>query len=216
MTFQALPASFYEPSAREVAPKLLGHWLVRQTGEGLCGGPIVETEAYVEGDPSCHAFGGQTARNDVMWKGPGLCYVYLIYGFYYCFNAVCRPAGTAEAVLVRALEPLWGAELMRSRRKTADDLALTSGPGKLCAALDIRRELNGVDLADPASPLFIAENPNRAKFCEEAGPLVTTTRIGIVKAADWPLRFYLDRSRYISKKQKRAGTAKAPRRAAAK
>src|SRR5687768_14089444 len=104
MKFVPLPRSFYEPSAAVVAPQLLGHWLIRKTKAGFCGGAIVETEAYLcKNDPSCHGAVGETARNRVMWGEPGYGYVYYIYGNYHCFNAVCLPKGFAEAVLIRGV-----------------------------------------------------------------------------------------------------------------
>src|SRR5262252_380275 len=105
--FTPLPESLYEPSAKAVAPQLLGHWLIRNMASGLCGGAIVETEAYLRDDPACHAARGLTRRNRVMFGVPGHGYVYLIYGYHFCVNAVCRPAGVGEAVLVRAIEPLF-------------------------------------------------------------------------------------------------------------
>ncbi|HHY86353.1 MAG TPA: DNA-3-methyladenine glycosylase [Verrucomicrobia bacterium] len=202
MTFSALPRSFYEPSARVVAPELLGHWLLRNTPNGISGGPIVETEAYLVGDPACHGAPGPTTRNRVMFGPPGHAYVYLIYGFHFCFNAVCQPVSVAEAVLVRAIEPQYGIELMRHLRLAGKDRELTSGPGKLCQALGIDRTLDGIDLCDPNSPLFIAENPEVKRFRKQRGPIVTTTRIGITKAATLPLRFYLDASPFVSQKER--------------
>src|SRR5690242_6159750 len=114
--FEPLPRAFYRPSAAKVAPALLGKWLIRNTPAGPCGGPIVETEAYVQGDPACHAFCGPTARNRVMWGHPGVAYVYLIYGNHFCVNAVCCPEGTAEAVLIRAIEAAQGQEWMFRQR----------------------------------------------------------------------------------------------------
>lgn len=198
--FNPLPRGFYEPSAKLVAPRLLGHWLIRRTPEGICGGPIVETEAYLAGDPACHAFRGVTKRNRVMWGRPGLAYVYLIYGFYYCFNTVCRPEGEAEAVLVRAVEARWGADWMRIHRPAESDTHLTSGPGKLCVAMHIQRELDGADLCDAESPVFIAENPEVKKTRRALGPVITTTRIGINVGAELPLRYYLDKSPFVSRR----------------
>ncbi len=152
MTFSPLPRSIFAPSARVVARRLLGHWLVRRTPAGFCGGPIVETEAYLHDDPACHAFGGETARNRVMFGPPGRAYVYFIYGNHFCVNAVCRGAGKAEAVLIRAVEAQFGLEILRQNRPGHADLQLTNGPGKLCAALAIGRELDGADLCDTASP----------------------------------------------------------------
>ena len=198
--FTPLPRSFYEPSAKVVAPELLGHWLVRNTPSGLCGGPIVETEAYLLGDPACHAARGMTRRNRVMFGEPGRAYVYFIYGNHYCVNAVCLPAGQAEAVLIRAVEAKVGQEIMRQRRATVQLHALTNGPGKLCQALDIGRDLDGNDLCNAQSPLFIAKNPSARTFRSQFGPMITTTRIGITQAAALPLRFYLDGSPFVSRR----------------
>lgn len=199
LVLQPLPRSFYEPSADVVAARLLGHWLIRNTPSGPAGGPIVETEAYLRDDPACHAAPGLTARNRVMFGPPGHCYVYFIYGNHYCVNAVCRPAGVAEAVLVRAIDAEFNPAFMRKHRPVGDSHQLTNGPAKLCQALDIDRALNGADLCDVGGPLFIARNPRLVSFRREHGPLVTTTRIGITKAAHLPLRFYLARSRHLSR-----------------
>jgi DNA-3-methyladenine glycosylase len=206
-----MPRSFFEPSAQTVASDLLGCWLLRNTAEGLFGGPIVETEAYLEDDPACHAFAGKTARNRIMWGPPGFAYVYFIYGNHFCVNAVCRPKGAAEAVLIRAVEPAVGREWMRAQRPARTLGELTNGPGKLCEALKIRRELDGVDLCNSASPLFIAANPNRPEFLSRRGPVVATARIGISKAAEAPLRFCLSRSAFLSRKLVPKGRPKSPR-----
>jgi DNA-3-methyladenine glycosylase len=198
--FVPLPESFYEPSAEVVAPRLLGHWLVRNTPDGPSGGIIVETEAYLAHDPSCHGYKRETPRNRAMYGPPGRAYIYFIYGNHWCFNAVCRPAGVAEAVLVRAVEPLHGLEWMRTNRRVGEAVNLTNGPAKFCAALKIDRGLDEVNLCDRESPIFIAENPERKRLLDAQGPITTTTRIGITKAADWPLRFYLGGSRYVSRR----------------
>ncbi len=203
LQFRPLPRAFYEPSAKDVAPALLGHWLIRQTQEGLCGGPIVETEAYLCGDPACHGAPGPTARNRVMFGPPGHAYVYLIYGFHFCVNTVCQPVGVAEAVLVRAIEVRLGEEFMRARRPVADIRNLTNGPGKLCQAMAIERVLDGTDLCDVNSPLLVAEAPDVAAFRRKTGPTITTTRIGLTRAADLPLRFYLAGSPFISRPARR-------------
>jgi DNA-3-methyladenine glycosylase len=187
---------------------LLGHWLLRKTPDGLAGGPIVETEAYLADDPACHAAPGMTARNRVMFGPPGHAYVYFIYGCHHCVNAVCQPVGTAEAVLLRAIEPKLGLEFMQIHRPGAARLAWTSGPAKLCEALHITRPLDGADLCDAQSALFIAENPELRGFRAEMGPVVTTTRVGITRAAEMPLRFYLEGSRYVSRRV-RAGRRRA-------
>jgi len=195
---QPLPRRFYEPSAQKVAPALLGHWLIRNTPQGPCGGPIVETEAYLVGDPACHGAPGPTARNRVMFGPPGHAYVYFIYGNYFCMNVVCRPPGVAEAVLIRAVEAELGEKLMRERRPVVAARELTNGPGKLCLAMEINRGLDGVDLCDAASPIFIARNPAVEAFRKDRGPTVMGVRIGLTKAADLPLRFYLQGSAYVS------------------
>jgi DNA-3-methyladenine glycosylase len=187
------------PSAKTVAEQLLGHWLIRRTPEGPCGGPIVETEAYLRDDPACHGAPGLTARNRVMFGPPGHAYVYFIYGIHYCVNAVCCPAGVAEALLIRALEPKFGQDFMR-RQRPVPPSHLTNGPAKLCEAMHIDRSLDGVDLCNTASPVFIAQNPEVEDFREQNGPVVTTKRIGITRAAALPLRFYLSGNSFVSRR----------------
>jgi DNA-3-methyladenine glycosylase len=198
--FTPLPRSFYAPSAAVVARRLLGHWLIRRTAAGFCGGPIVETEAYLQDDPASHGFAGETARNRTMYGPPGRAYVYFIYGNHFCVNAVCRGAGKAEAVLIRAVEAQFGLEILRGNRPGHADLELTNGPGKLCAALGIKRELDGADLCGAGSPLLLARHPNVSRFRRSRGPVVITRRVGINKAADLPLRFSLEGSRYVSRR----------------
>ena len=199
-----LARSFYEPSADVVAVQLLGQLLVRKTSSGWCGGVIVETEAYLRGDAAAHTFGGETPRNRVMFGPPGHAYVYFIYGNHWCVNAVCQPPGIGEAVLIRAVEPTLGFKFMEKRRPVLNPHELTNGPGKLCAAMDIDRSLNGADLCDAKSPLFIARNPTRRTVLQRRGPVITTTRIGIKKAAALPLRFYLEASPFVSRRVKRS------------
>jgi DNA-3-methyladenine glycosylase len=207
-SFKPLARRFYEPSAKVVAPALLGHWLIRNTANGPCGGPIVETEAYLVGDPACHGAPGPTARNRVMFGSPGHGYIYLIYGYHFCMNAVCQPAGTAEAVLIRAVETAWGEGYMRKRRPVAAARDLTNGPAKLCQAMDIDRRLDGVDLCDPNAPLFIARNPAAGEFQSAYGPIITTRRIGLTRAAELPLRFYLEGSPFVSRRNSTAHAAR--------
>ena len=201
-TLSPLRRSFYLPTASVVAPRLLGHFLVRNTPDGPAGGAIVETEAYLVGDPACHGYIGETVRNRALYGPPGRAYVYLIYGNHFCFNTVCRPKGDAEAVLVRAIEVGFGEDWMRSQRPVTDRHQLTSGPGKLCAALDIDRRLDGVDICDTKSPVFVARNPKQKQFLLERSPMVTTARIGITRAAELPLRFYLAASPFLSRKHR--------------
>jgi DNA-3-methyladenine glycosylase len=198
-----LPAEFYEPSASTVAPLLLGHWLVRNTPTGPSGGVIVETEAYLTNDPACHGYRRETPRTRAMYGPPGRAYVYFIYGNHWCFNAVCCPAGIAEAVLVRAIEPSFGGAWMQTNRQVASAHELTNGPAKFCAALQIDRKLDGVNLCAAASPVFIAANPQHKDVLAKFGPVVTTTRVGITQAADRPLRFYLEGSVFVSRRAPR-------------
>ncbi len=198
--FSPLDRAFFEPDARRVAPELLGQWLVRRTAEGLVAGLIVETEAYLHDDPACHAFRGPTRRNRAMFGPAGRAYVYFIYGNHWCFNAVCQAEGVGEAVLIRAIEPSVGADRMALRRPGRSLLELTNGPAKLCQALSIDGELDGAELTSLGSPVFLAENPERALALAERGPILTTTRIGIRLAAERPLRFHLERSPWVSRR----------------
>jgi len=190
-----LEPSFYRHDTVTVARALLGHLLCRETSAGLAAGIIVETEAYLsKDDPACHASRGKTRRNAPMFGPPGRAYIYFIYGNHFCFNVVTGPAGTGEAVLVRALEPLYGLELMQQRRgRDRGALHLTGGPGRLCQALAIDRSLNEHDLRRP--PLWIAAGSE-----VEAGAVVSGPRIGITLAADKPLRFHIKDNKYVSRR----------------
>ena len=198
---EPLPASFYERETEIVARELLGTVLWCCTPDGVAAGRIVETEAYLgEHDPACHAAGpGMTERTRPLYGAPGIAYVYFIYGVHWCFNAVTREHGQPSAVLVRALEPLEGLALMRARRPAArTDRDLTNGPGKLCAALGIGPHHNGIRLQDP--PLMITRG---ITYPDEA--IATGPRIGITKAADWPLRWYVAESECVSVKARAKG-----------
>lgn len=191
-----------------MARALLGTLLVRRRGATLLVGRIVETEAYVgEADRACHAFAGPTTRNAVMYGEPGHAYVYFVYGMHDMLNVVCRPAGEPEAVLVRAVEPLFGLEAMRRRRRARRDLDLANGPGKLCRAFAITRAQNGADLAGPE--LWIAPGWRRRGETLGRGP-----RIGVDYAgadAQRPLRFYLEGNPCVSR---RPGASRRRRRSA--
>lgn len=189
---EALSPTFYDRDTVAVARDLIGHVLVHRTSEGLMAGIIVETEAYGPDDPASHAFRGQTRRNSAMYGAPGIAYVYRIYGMYWCMNAVTQGEGIGEAVLIRALEPLLGLDLMQGHRGITDVRRLCSGPGRLCDALGITGALDGLSLAAP--PLFIAENP------QAAYSPVAATRIGISQAKDRLWRFCASGSPYLSRK----------------
>lgn len=191
----ALPSEFYDRPTELVARELLGMVLECRTREGVASGRIVETEAYIgEHDLACHAAAGRTRRTEPLYGQPGIAYVYFIYGMYWCFNAVTRAAGEPSAVLVRALEPLRGLDLMRSRRgsRVRRDVDLTNGPGKLCQALGISDAHNGRALQKP--PLLIRRGTDVPR---EA--VTVTPRIGISRSADWPLRWLVSDSPFVSR-----------------
>jgi DNA-3-methyladenine glycosylase len=190
---RALPRSFYARDTLEVTRALLGMLLVHDTPLGRTAGRIVEVEAYVgEEDAACHAAVGQTARTDPLYGPPGHAYVYFIYGMHWCFNAVTRPAGLPSAVLVRALEPVDGLELMRRRRTGRDGRELTNGPGKLARALGIGPAQNRADLT--RGPLTI-----RAGEPVADRDVVWAPRIGIRVAAELPYRAYVRGSPFLSR-----------------
>ena len=170
------------PSA-EAAPALIG-WTLTLDGVG---GRIVETEAYDHEDPASHSFSGPTERNAVMFGPAGAVYVYRSYGIHWCMNLVC--AGPASAVLIRALEPTDGLDLMIARRGLEDTRRLCSGPGRLCQALGVTREQNGLRMDQP--PFTLTPGP--------AAGVVSGPRIGITKAAGVPWRFGEAGSRFVSK-----------------
>ena len=184
-----LDRAFYARGAVEVARDLLGKLLVH----GPVAGVIVETEAYLGGDDlAAHSARGITARTRVIFGPPGHAYVYFIYGMYECLNIVAEPEGKPGCVLIRALEPLAGLEIMRARRPAArrpEDLA--SGPGKLTLAMGITRAHNGADLT--RGPLLVRHREGAPSF-----EIAVTPRIGISKCADWPLRYIVKGSRFTS------------------
>jgi DNA-3-methyladenine glycosylase len=190
-----LPPSFYDRDTELVARDLLGATLECETEDGLASGRIVETEAYLgPHDAACHAVAGRTSRTWHLFGPPGTAYVYFIYGVHWCFNAVTREEGHGSAVLVRAVEPIAGIELMRRRRPAARrDRDLTNGPGKLCRALGIEGAHDGLPLA-ARSPLRIREGAP----VPDAAVLVSP-RIGITRAADAPLRWLVRGSEYVSR-----------------
>jgi DNA-3-methyladenine glycosylase len=180
-----LPAAFYDRDPALVARELLGMVLRSESQDGVTSGRIVETEAYLgPHDPAAHSAVGRTSRNWHLFGPPGQAYVYFIYGMHWCVNAVTREDGHGSAVLIRAIEPLEGVELMRSRRpKAKRDRDLANGPGKVCAALGITRAHDGLPLTG-GSPLTVLAGTPVVEAAVIVGP-----RVGISKAVDWPLRF---------------------------
>jgi DNA-3-methyladenine glycosylase len=187
-------AGFYARSVHEVARDLIGCTLAVHGAAGM----IVETEAYDATDPACHAFVGRTARNEVLFGPPGRAYVYLSYGIHSLLNAVAEPEGAAAAVLIRALEPTEGIDLMRERRGRDELEELCSGPGKLTQALDIGLELNGAELTAPPFELL----PRDPAWSDDE--VLTATRIGITKGAELPWRYCAAGSRFVSRPWPRA------------
>lgn len=191
-----IPRGFYGRDTVDVATGLLGKVLVRETPAGRISVRIVETEAYCgPHDKACHASRGRTDRNSVMFGEPGHAYVYFIYGMYYCLNIVTERDGYPAAVLIRAGEPLEGVDAMRALRKKAKKPTdLTSGPGRLCMALDIKRALNGADVCKKG-PLYV-EDSEDAVF-----EVVSCKRVGVDYAGEYkdkPWRFYIKGSPFVS------------------
>ena len=192
--FRALPRAFYNRPTTEVARDLLGMVLAH----GTTSGRIVETEAYLgpqDGivDRAAHSWRGVTPRTRVIFGEPGHAYVYLIYGMYECLNVVAEPEGRAGCVLIRALEPLEGIARMRRRRPRARGIEdLANGPGKLTLALSITRSHNGADLTKGSLVIRPAENPQPFR-------IGVSPRVGIRHCADWPLRFFIDGNRFVSR-----------------
>jgi DNA-3-methyladenine glycosylase len=194
---RVLPRAFYNRDTRLVAPDLLGKILIRRQGRKLLTGRIVEVEAYPgSSDPASHTFIGRTPRNAILFGPPGYAYVYFIYGNHFCLNVSCLPNGIGGGILFRAVEPIRGTEEMFKLRgidKRSDLKNLTSGPGRMAAALGITRERdNGKDLTSSRSDLYIADDGS------EAPRVVVTKRIGIKKAVEMPLRFVVEGNRFVS------------------
>jgi DNA-3-methyladenine glycosylase len=198
---ERLPRAFYAQPTVRVARALLGKLLVHDAREGRTVGRIVETEAYLgRRDPASHAFHGRSARNASMFGPPGHAYVYFIYGMHHCFNVVTRPEGVGEAVLVRALEPIEGVELMRARRGIRrSDRELCNGPGKLVQAMGMSRADDGADLVSGALGIY-APVLDRRDGRLSAREIATSARIGITRSADLPLRYYVRGNAYVSKR----------------
>jgi DNA-3-methyladenine glycosylase len=195
----SLPPDFFERSVHQVAPDLIGVTLLV---DGV-GGVIVEVEAYDHEDPAAHGFRGRTERNASMFGPPGHAYVYRSYGIHWCLNFVCEPEGVASAVLIRALEPLEGIEVMRARRGVDDPRLLCSGPGRLCQALGITRAHDGVALDEP---------PFELRARSATPEIAVGPRVGITKAAQRPWRYTLARSQFVSRSLRPGESASRARR----
>ncbi len=196
LAYEPLPRAFYARDTVRVARDLLGKLLVRVMDGKVLSGMIVETEAYTADDPASHAYKGMSKRNRVMFGDVGYAYIYFIYGNHYCLNVVAKdPSVSAGAVLIRALEPVDGIEVMvrvRGGKHTGAD-KVTTGPGRLTRALSITKEYNGMDLTTKG-PLYIAYYNSI-----EDEHVLATSRIGISKARDRLWRFIVKGNRYISK-----------------
>jgi DNA-3-methyladenine glycosylase len=197
---RVIPAEWFARSAVSVAPDLIGCTLVRQLPDGMqLRGVIVETEAYQEGDPACHAYRKQTKRNQIMFGAPGYVYVYLIYGMYHCVNVVTDRVGAPSAVLIRALElepETLSTILLKPKEKP---IRAAAGPGKLCLAMQIDLTLYGTKL-EPGQAMWIEHRANdwQAKLDLGAIELIQTTRIGLTQGVDLPWRWYVKGCKAVS------------------
>ncbi|MGB2698414.1 MAG: DNA-3-methyladenine glycosylase [Candidatus Zixiibacteriota bacterium] len=188
-----LKREFYHRPTLKVAKELLGKFLVVYRRGKTLSGKIVETEAYIgSSDPACHASKGMTPRNKVMFGPPGHAYIYFTYGMYHCLNLVTEKEGFPAAVLIRAIEPVQGMELMARRRGTKNVKNLASGPGKLCQALGLDRSLNGEDLC--SGSIWIEDR------AEKAGKIKSTSRVGVTNGKNKKWRLYIYNSEFVSKR----------------
>lgn len=178
--------------AQDVAPRLLGCELVREIDGKILRAKIVETEAYHQSDAASHSYRGRTPRTDVMFGPPGHLYVYFTYGMHYCCNIVTGEEGEGSAVLIRALEPIEGQNIMSNHRRGLSGTELANGPAKLCQALGIDKKCNGHNLNQPPLQLIIKSSLKNEE-------VVQTTRIGISRARDVPWRFYIKGNSYVSR-----------------
>jgi len=190
-----LNRSFYCRNTLTVAKQLLGKLLVRELPEGKVAGKIVEVEAYRgSDDPASHAYKGKTQRNQIMFGEGGYAYIYFIYGKHFCLNVTTEKVGVPGAVLIRAVEPVYGIEIMKRKRRTENVKNLTNGPGKLTQAMDITVELNGWDLTR-GEKLYICDLDVVEPF-----EVVSSGRIGVKAGADKPWRFFIKGNLFVSKR----------------
>ena len=191
MTCPRFDPALLPVGTRALAQALIGCILVRDSNEGRTAGRIVETEAYLPGDPACHAYIGKTLRNATLFGPPHRAYVYQIYGTLFCFNLASEKDGRGAGVLVRALQPVEGLDLMRRRRDVEAERDLCRGPGRLCQAMAIDRSFDGADLATDRR-LWLARDGRKS-----AG-IRLSTRIGVTRGAEHRLRFYVGGNPYVS------------------
>ncbi len=188
-----LPRSFYDRPTLEVAPELLGKYIVYHSPDGILSARIVEVEAYIgTDDPACHASRGRTERNSVMFGPPGYSYIYFIYGMYHCLNFVTEPEGKPAAVLLRAAEPVAGLDIMQQRSTNSNPDTLLNGPGKFCRAFGLTRSENNLDLT--ADRLYLENRQENVKN------IVQTKRIGIRTGTEKLWRFYDGDSPSVSRR----------------
>ncbi len=193
-----LNRAFFTRDTLTVARELLGRRLVRVLDGARLSGRIVEVEVYVgDGDQACHASRGRTRRNATMFGPPGHAYVYFVYGMHHCFNVVTEREGYPAAVLIRALEPLEGLEVMRARRDDRPDVQLTSGPARLCQALGIDRRFDEADLCAPDALLFIEEDAGVPDEVVATGPRIGVRGDAVALSAPW--RLYIRDNRHVSR-----------------
>jgi len=187
-----LTRKFYNRPTLKVAKELLGKYLVIEKDGNYVSGKIVETEAYIgRNDPASHAYRKVTPRNKIMFGDPGYVYVYFTYGMHHCLNFVTEKKGFPAAVLIRALEPVDGIEIMKKRRNTNDLVNLTNGPAKLCQTLEIDRTLNG---ADVCSDIMYVEDRGK-----KPTKIASSSRMGITEGKNKKWRFYIENNNFVSK-----------------
>lgn len=193
--FKKLNRSFYNRPTLEVAPELLGKFIVYNSPKGKLSARIVEVEAYIgKDDPACHAVRGKTKRNAVMFGKPGVAYIYFIYGMYHCLNFVTEPEGQPAAILLRATERIDSLDLMDLHKTKEERFRLLNGPGKFCREFGLTREQNGLDLTGDI--LYLQDRNSIVEVIERS------SRIGIKVGTDLLWRFYDKNSKAVSGKKK--------------
>jgi DNA-3-methyladenine glycosylase len=189
-----LQRKFFLGDTLKIARELLGKIIVKHDGKNILKGKIVETEAYIgEHDPACHAFQKFTDRSSVLYEKGGTIYVYFVYGNYFCFNIVTGKEGTGDAVLIRAVEPLEGLEIMKNRRpKAKNTRELTNGPSKFCMAFGLDGKFNRNDIT--GKDIYITSPAKREKF-----EIASSKRIGLNVGVDFPYRFFIKNNEFVTK-----------------